>query len=453
MARVAVVGGGITGLSAAWFLRDRADVTLYEASDRLGGKIRTDDFAGARVEAGPDAFLARVPQAAALSRDVGLGDSLVAPATGKAYVWANGALRSLPPGHVLGAPTRVGSLARSGLVSRRGALRAALDLVMPRTPVEPDIGVGRLIAARYGAEVRDHLVDPLLGGIHTGPSDRLSAAAVAPQFFNVAKGNRSLMRGLRAAMPAARAQPSAVPIFLTVSAGLGALVDRLATAGAEVRLNTPVAALERDGSGWRVDDVPYDAVIVTAPSFAAAALVRGVAPEAAAGMAAIEYASIALTLFAYPASAMGRPLDGSGFVVARDSGLHMTACSWASSKWAHVGSDAAAGATAILRVSAGRWGEEAVLEHDDPELVDLLHGELERTMGVTAPPTGTRVVRWPRSFPQQTVGHLDRVAAIERTLNAAAPGVEIAGAAYRGLGLPACIGLAESAVTRVLKNL
>lgn len=440
-ARVAVVGGGITGLSAAWFLRARADVTLYEATDRLGGKIRTDDFAGRRVEAGPDAFLARVPQGTALATAVGLGDDLVAPATSSAYVWARDALRRLPPGTVLGAPTSLRQLRTSGLVSPVGVARAALDLVLPATRVGDDIGVGELIAGRFGGEVRDHMVDPLLGGIHTGPSQRLSAAATAPQLLSGARANRSLFRGLRSLVPSA---PSDAPVFFTVRGGLGRLVDALAASVDDVRLGAGVSELARDGSRWRVDGDAYDAVIVTAPSYAGAPLLDAVAPDVAAAMRNVEYASIALTLMAYPASAFSRPLDGSGFVVARDSGLLMTACSWASSKWAIPGDDV------ILRVSAGRWGEDAVLDMDDAALVERLHGELVHTMGASAPPSATRVVRWPRSFPQQTVGHAARIDALEAALDATAPGLFVAGAAYRGLGLPACIGQAEAAVTKAL---
>jgi oxygen-dependent protoporphyrinogen oxidase len=445
MTRVAVIGGGITGLSAAWFLRDQADVTLFERDTRLGGKIRTDDFAGHRVEAGPDAFLARVPQASDLCRAAGLGDRMVSPATGKAYVWANDALRSLPAGTVLGAPTDLDALADSGLVSAEGAARAALDLELPPTDLDDDIGIGALIAARYGPEVRDHLVDPLLGGIHTGPSERLSATATAPQLLAAARAGGSMIRGLRAAMPAV---PNTDPVFQTVAGGLGHLVERLAAALPDARVNTAVAAVEADGTGWRVDDEPFDAVIVTTPTYAAARLLAAAAPGATDAMARIEYASIALTLMAYPMAALGRPLDGSGFVVARDSGLHMTACSWASSKWAHLADDDAV----ILRVSAGRWGEEAVLDNDDADLVALLHTELERTMGMTAAPTSTQVVRWPLSFPQQTVGHLDRVSALEQSLRVEAPGLVVAGAGYRGLGLPACIGQAETAARQILRN-
>jgi oxygen-dependent protoporphyrinogen oxidase len=254
-----------------------------------------------------------------------------------------------------------------------------------------------------------------------------------------------MIRGLRAAMPAV---PNTDPVFQTVAGGLGHLVERLAAALPDARVNTAVAAVEADGTGWRVDDEPFDAVIVTTPTYAAARLLAAAAPGATDAMARIEYASIALTLMAYPMAALGRPLDGSGFVVARDSGLHMTACSWASSKWAHLADDDAV----ILRVSAGRWGEEAVLDNDDADLVALLHTELERTMGMTAAPTSTQVVRWPLSFPQQTVGHLDRVSALEQSLRVEAPGLVVAGAGYRGLGLPACIGQAETAARQILRN-
>ena len=419
--RVAVVGGGIAGLSAAWFLhRDGVDVTVYEAEARLGGKILSAD-----VELGADAFLARVPDAAELCREVGLGDELVSPATGQAFVWQGGRLRALPAGLVLGVPTDIGAAARSGILSPLGLGRAAVEPLLPGGDRSRDQSVGSLVRARFGDEVFERLVDPLISGINAGRADDLSLDAVTPQLAAAARSSRSLLLGLRRARPA----DSGAPVFLTVRSGLGTLVERLAAALPDVRTSCPVRSL---------DELDADAFVVAVPAFVAAELVPDVADE----LRAIEYASVVLTVLSYPASAVRRSLDGSGFLVPRSEGRLMTACSWGSSKWPHWEKPG----EVLFRVSAGRSDDDRAMELSDEKLVSRLHAELSEAMGLSADPISSVVTRWPRSFPQYAVGHLDRIARIEAALP---PNIALAGAALRGVGIPACIASGRAAASRV----
>jgi protoporphyrinogen/coproporphyrinogen III oxidase len=436
VSRVAVVGGGIAGLAAAHELVQLGEeVVLLEASDRLGGKIRTTPFAGRLLDEGPDAFLARVPWAVELAKELGLADDLVSPAKGSALVWAKGKLRPIPEGVVLGVPTGIPALARSGLVSPLGLARAGLDLVLPRRRGAGggDRSVGELIRSRMGGEILELLVDPLLGGINAGDADRLSVAASAPQLADAAARHRSLILGLRGAP-----KPAPGPVFYAHPQGMERLVDALVArlAGhADVRLGTPVERLEAVGDGgYRLEpaDVEADAVVVTTPAFAAADLLAEAAPEGATALRAIDYSSVVLVSLALPSVP---DLDASGYLVPKREGRLTTAVSWSSSKWAHLGGDD----RAVVRISAGRYGDERAVQMDDDAVVAALLAELREATGVRAEPSEVRVSRWPRAFPQYTPGHLDRVQEIERSVTNALPGVHLAGAAYRGVGIPACI--------------
>lgn len=450
MTSVAVVGGGISGLAAAWYAAQAgADVIVHEASDRVGGKVAGATVAGRSIDAGPDAFLARVPEAIELCREIGLGDELVSPATGKAYVWTRGALRPLPEGLVLGVPTDLVALARSGILSPTGLARAGLDLVLPRRSHSQteagddrsgDRSVDDVIAERFGRQAADRLVDPLLGGINAGRADQLSLETSAPQLAAAHRSGRSLLLALRRQRRSN--PPSGAPVFYAVAGGMQRLTDRLAErlrqAGVEVRTGAPVGNLD--------DVAPADRVIVTTPAAVTAGLLEADAPEAAAALRRIDYASVALTLLAYPVSAVGRqPLDGSGFLVPRVEGRLMTACSWASTKWSALATED----TVLLRVSAGRIGDERAMGLDDDELVERLHRELVEAMDLRRPPSDATVVRWPRAFPQYRPGHRALVDGIVAGVAAALPHVELAGAAYRGVGIPACIATARRAAEAV----
>ncbi|MEA2686672.1 MAG: protoporphyrinogen/coproporphyrinogen oxidase, partial [Actinomycetota bacterium] len=319
-----MVGGGITGLATAWFLRDRARVTLIEADDRLGGKIRTASLGGVPVEEGPDTFLARVPHARALAEAVGLGDALVEPATGTAFIWTRGRLRPLPEGQVLGVPVELGPLVRSGVLAPGAVARAGLDLVLPRSRsgLSADPSVADVIGARMGQGVVDRLVEPLVGGINAGRADDLSLAATAPQLAAASSSSRSLVLGLRKrrrTAAAAAAGVAAGPLFLGVAGGLGRLVERLVAslsdAGVEIRTGVSVTSIEPDSRGTRVvtssaGSLAAAAVVVTVPAFAAAPLVRGTAPAVATDLERIRYASVAVSTLAYLPADVASPLDG-----------------------------------------------------------------------------------------------------------------------------------------------
>lgn len=493
---VAVVGGGLTGLAAALTLAGAqvsggqsppgppCRVVLLEAEGRLGGRVRTEELAGQLIDVGPDAFLARVPEALALCQALGLGDDLVAPATGRAFIWTRGCLRALPEGLVLGVPTRLSSLARSGLVSRRGLARAALDLVLPRARLAgPDRSVGELVSARLGAEVLDCLVDPLLGGIHAGDCRRLSLGATAPQLASAAGSSRSLMQGLRAQAaglqaagqpgrggglepepePCPGAEPALIPgteggapaLFLTLASGLGTLVEamgaELVGRGVDLRTAAPVQRLDLVEGRWRLatpaGTVAADAVVLATPAPAAGRLVAPHAPAVASELGGIQHASVVVVSLLCPAAGIAHRLDGSGFLVPRREGRLMTACTWSSSKWPHL----AQPGRALLRASAGRWGDDRALEMEDGDLVDHLCTELAEAVGLKEAPIATRVTRWPSAFPQYQVGHLERLARIEAGL--ANLGLAVAGASYRGIGLPACAAQGRQAAEATLARL
>lgn len=431
--RVAVVGGGITGLATAYYL-EKAGVaaTVIEAGDRLGGKIQTLDLGGVPVEAGPDTFLARVPWAVDLCRELGLGDELVEPATGKAFLWTGGGLKPLPERHVLGVPTALRPLLRSGVLSPAGVARACLDLVLPRTSFGDDPSVAEVVGRRMGRQALERLVEPLVGGINAGRADALSLAATARPIAEGARRSRSLVLGLRGAKPG-----PAGPVFLGLAGGLGRLIERLAEEVSDVRLGTLVQGVDA-GYTLRCEpgpDVVADAVVVTVPPFAGAGMLAQVAPAAAALMAEIRHASVVTATLAYDRAAVRRPLEGAGMLVPRVEGRLVTACTWSTSKWPAL----AAGGMVLLRASAGRDGDDRAMELPDEEVVRRLHDELAPVLDLRARPEASLVSRWPRGFPQYDVGHQARVDAIETALVTDAPGVFVAGAAYRGLGIAACV--------------
>lgn len=442
---VAVVGAGITGLTVAHTLltcEPELDVVVIEAADRVGGKIRTSDFAGRPVDWAADAFLARVPEAVELCRELGLEGELVTPAARNAYVFVDGALRRFPDGLVLGVPTDFDALRESGVISPAGIDRAMADLSMGGEPLDGDESVGSLVRRRVGDEVFDKLVSPLLSGVNAGDADQLSVRAGAPQFAAALADQPSLIEGLRR-QRAAASDPDA-PVFFGLRSGTQTLTDALSSSitarGGSIMTGTPVTDLAMTSAGYQLavegaGDVMAEAVALTAPDPVTAHLLRGVAPEVAAEMGQVEYASVVMVAFSFPAAAIDRPLDGSGFLVAEGEGLLMTACSWASSKWAHLASPG----SVVLRVSAGRHHDRRALELDDGQLVSALREDLAATMDVRGEPEEVRVSRWEAALPQFRPGHLERVARWREHLAGRAPGLLVGGAGFDGLGLPACV--------------
>ncbi len=447
MARFAVVGAGISGLSAAWELEQAGhDVVVLEAADRAGGKLQSSPVPGLGfpLDEGADAFLARVPDALELCSELGI-EELVHPAIGEAFVYSDGALRPLPRAQLLGLPTDLDALATSGLLSPAGLERAGRDLDSDAPPVTRDLSVGELVRTRLGDEVCDHLVEPLLGGINGGEADGLSVEACAPQIWACATRGGSLVRA--AAEVKAATSPSDAPVFATPAAGMAELPRRLAGAlRAEIRTGTSVASVAVEGGEILVGGERVAGVVVAAPADAAAHLLHDVAPEAADVLAATDFASVVMVTVVADAAGISHTLDGSGVVVARDAGLSITAASFGSSKWAHWDD----GRHAVFRISLGHDGDPVDwCAKGDDELTAVALADLGRLLGEPVAPVGVRVGRWSRAFPQYRPGHLERVARVRAGFDAAGP-IAVAGMSFDGIGVPASIRSGRAAARHLL---
>lgn len=447
MARLAVIGAGITGLASAYEATLHGlDTVLFEASDHIGGKLQASTFAGQLIDESADAFLARVPWAVDLCDELELTPDLTQPAARSAFVWSRGQLRRLPSSQLLGVPTDLDELERTQIVSAEGVARARLDL--DRTDPAPtgDPSIGALLRDHLGDEVVDRLIGPLVGGINAGDVDHLSLRASAAQIAAAADAGGSIIGAAAAIRARATLSPDA-PVFHAPVGGMTQLVDALVAvlAGtATIRTNTSVTSLRPIGSRWQVadDPEPFDHVVIAVPATAASKLV-GAAVDAATTLAKIDYASVAMVTLAFDRTSLDHDLDGSGFLVPAVEGRFVTACSFTSSKWAHLGTTD----LAILRVSAGRDGDpEPATALGDDALVTRVLADLDDFVGVRAQPADARISRWPHSLPQYRPGHLDRVDLIDQALADGMPGVLVVGAPMRGLGVPACIQQGRGAV-------
>ena len=465
---VVIVGGGISGLAAAFFLRDEAvRVTVLEGSPRLGGKLSVSEIAGTAVDEGAEALLVTRPEGTALIAEAGLADQRANPGPTSSAIWTLGALRPLPRRQFMGVPSDMTELSRSGVLSDEGVARAREDLELPPTTRDGDASVAGYIGARLGAEVVDRLVDPLLGGVYAGRSAELSFDATLPALAAASRRHASLAEAARSLLPPQAGSPgtrAGGPVFTTLTGGLGMLPDYLAKlSGAEVRTGAVARELAPAGRGWRLTvgsaaaprQVEADAVILAVPARPAGRLLAGV-PGASAAVTAfgqIRYASMAIVTLAYPRSAFPAPglagLGWSGYLVPAVDRRAVKAVTFSTVKWPHLAGASADPDLEIVRCSVGRIGEEALLQHADDELAALAAAELTAATGVRGGPVATRVTRWGGALPQYTVGHLDRVAAI-RSAVAAQPGLAVCGAAYDGVGVPACVATARAAAGQVL---
>ncbi|MFC6881955.1 MULTISPECIES: protoporphyrinogen oxidase [Actinomadura] len=458
---VVVIGGGIAGLAAARLIaRGGARVTVLEGSARIGGKLHVSEVAGLPVDEGAESMLARRPEGLDLVRDLGRAGDLVNPGTTSSAILSHGALRRIPSGQVMGVPSDLRALASSQVLSPAGLARVPLDLVLPETPHGADVSVADFVGARLGREVVDRLVEPLLGGVYAGRAELLSFESTLPAVAAAARTHRSLISAVQGIRAAAPQDPG--PVFASFRGGLGVLPGLVAgdveAAGGTVRTGAMVRELRRTPDGWRLtvgsardpEAVDADAVVVAVPAAPAARLLDAEAPAAARELARIEYASMAIVTLAYPATAFRRLPRGSGYLVPAVEGRGVKAVTFSSVKWPHL-RDRDPGLVAV-RCSIGRFGDEQALQRSDDELVAAAMHELALTCGVDELPAETRVSRWGGGLPQYNVGHADRVARI-RAAVAAQPGLAVAGAAYEGLGVPACIATARAAAGRVLEHL
>ncbi|MER7751724.1 protoporphyrinogen oxidase [Kitasatospora sp. NPDC097643] len=459
-AQVVVVGGGIAGLAAAALLSGaaggvaRARVTVLEASGRVGGKLWGGEVGGVRVDLGAESMLARRPEAVELARAVGLGGELEPPTTAKAAIWTRGALRPLPGGQLMGVPGDLAALADSGVLTPEGLERARHE---GATEVAEDVAIGRYVADRLGREVVDRLVEPLLGGVYAGHADEISLRAAVPQLLGIARGGGSLVAGVHEL--ASRPQVVGTPVFQGLRGGLGTLPEAVAQAcvkaGVDLRTGTAVEELRRTPEGWRVTTgdggvLRADAVVLAVPAPVAARLLRADVPAAATELDAVEYAGMALVTMAFRRADLPEVPSGSGFLVPPVDGRQIKASTFSSNKWGWL--ERSAPDAFLLRTSLGRHREEAALELPDEELVARSLADLGEAIGLSARPYDTAVTRWRAGLPQYPVGHLDRVARVRAAVGKVG-GLAVCGAAYDGVGIPACIGSAAAAVAALDKVL
>jgi len=461
--RVVVVGGGIAGLAAANRLLHpdpaqspalaRLQVTIIEAEPRFGGKIRTDCSDGFVIDAGPDSFLASRPAALMLAAELGLSNTLIGtrPSARQAFV-RRGRLHAMPAGMTGLVPVRASAWLGAGMLSWPGRLRALLDLLLPNRAPSTDESIAAFTRRRFGKEACDWLLEPLLAGIHGGHGESLSLAATFPALSEAERRSGSVMRGLsRLARPAAERSAESRGTFVTPRHGMQQLTDamqqRLASA-CELRAATRVLRIDRNGDEWRVhtdrESFEADALVLAAPANHASLIVRAAAPRLAGLLAAIPFAASTVVHVAFDAGAAPRPLEGSGYLNPRPAGRQVAACTWSSNKF----EGRAPGSALLLR--AFLKGEAATLADD--EAVRIACDEIAGTTGITAAPRWHRVYRYPDGMPQYTVGHLDRLAAIDLELRGL-PGLFLAGHSYRGIGIPDTIRSADTAAAGVRLHL
>jgi oxygen-dependent protoporphyrinogen oxidase len=462
--RIAVVGGGITGLAAAHAAVSRAreggrsvDVVVVERSPRFGGNLVTERVDGFLLDAGPDSWVTSKPQATALARELGLEDALIGTneRTRRYYIVWGGRLHAVPEGLVLGVPTRLGPLARTRLFSWPGKMRMAIEPMVParRLGDEDDESIADFATRRLGREAAERLVAPLLGGISSADASDTSVRAAFPQLVAMERDHGSLVRGMLAAARAKKKRSGAIweaSAFVTLSGGVGqlvqALLERLRVSGVSLRSGVCVRALARDGGRWLVEldsgeRLGADAVLLAVPANAAATIVGPVDAELASRLASVPYTSTATVFLAYASGDVAHPLDGVGFVVPRASGRPILASTWISSKWRGRAPDG----RVLLRAFFGGAAGDEVLGQSDETLAALAERELGTLLGIDARPLWSRVFRFESARPHMRVGHLAAMRAIRDRLALVTPGLLVAGDGYDGAGIPDCIRQAQEA--------
>ena len=457
--RVVIVGGGITGLAAAWELQRQpgpVEVTLIESSDRLGGKIRTEhvvlpDGSGLVVEGGPDAFLTSKPAAVELARELGLADRLLGTndAHRTVFVLKGGRPVPMPAGMNLVVPTRIGPFLRSPLLSPAGRARVLLDLLLPARRDGGDESLAGFVRRRLGREALDSIAEPMMAGIYSADPERQSMAATFPRFREVEASGGSLIRGMRAARAPAPSNRTGLSVFASFIGGMQEMPTALIHhVEADVRLDTGVASIRdaRDGFLVALDNggsLRADVVILTGSARSAARLLAPLAPGALPHLAALRTVSTGAVTLAYRDADIRTPLVGFGLVIPGRERRPINAITVASTKFSH---RAPRGLT-LLRVFFGGDRSPATLALDDADLLALVRREVAKVMATAGPPVWHRIDRWPDANPQYDVGHLDRVAAIDAALP---PGILVAGSPYRGVGIPDCIAQGRSAARRAM---
>jgi protoporphyrinogen/coproporphyrinogen III oxidase len=465
MNRIIVVGGGIAGLSAAYYAQKNipdAHITLIESASHWGGKITTDrvPFEDGQfiIEGGPDTFLASKPWGVALCKELGLGERLhgTNPNKKNTYVLNKGRLLPLPEGLAMMIPSDVPSILRSRLISWFGKTRMGLDFLLPAKNVNGDESLGSFVSRRLGREAYENLIEPLMSGIYAGDGDQLSLASTFPYLRDLEMNYGSLARGALEMRKKSngKAVQGSRSAFLTPTTGLAeiveALVAHLQSHHVDLRLNSNVQTLKRSNvEMWNVtldtETLDADGVILATPAYVSGTLLASFAPELGATLQSIPYASTATVSLAYHLSDIPRELDGYGYVIPRREGRKALACTWTSTKFPHRAPEG----HALIRVFIGRAGQD--IPWDEDELLEVAKEELSLTLGITAQPLISRVFLWDKAMPQYNLGHPGILKQIDISLEKH-PGLALAGNGYRGIGIPDCIHSGELAVEKILKH-
>jgi protoporphyrinogen/coproporphyrinogen III oxidase len=451
MKRIAIIGGGISGLSAAFYLeKARAagadlEYTLFESGQRLGGSMYSDRVEGCLVEAGPDSFLTEKPWALSLCKDLGIADQLIGSndAQRKTYIVVKGRLVVMPDGLMFMVPTQLVPTALSSLFSWSTKLRMARELLHPPRPMQTDETVAQLVERHFGAEVVDRLADPLLSGVYGGDAGKLSARAVLPRFVEMEEKYGSLSRAMLAArkkMMAMRKEPPR-PLFTSLQDGMQQMVDAIVARldPASIRLRTHVLRVYPEDASWRVavemnGDERFDAVLIATPANVAGTLLDGVDRGLSRNLLDITYSSSVTVTLGYYMDQLKILPPGFGFLVPRSEGTRMLACTFVHNKFPHRAPEG----KGILRCFLGGARDEAVLGLTDEQILETVHHELKEILKLDARPIFSRVYRWRGAMAQYEPGHIARVERIEKRV-AEIPGLALAGNAYHGIGVPDCI--------------
>jgi oxygen-dependent protoporphyrinogen oxidase len=469
--RIIVVSGGIAGLAAAHRIielsREKSlglEVTLLEASSRLGGAIATERIGDFLVDAGPDSFITEKPSALRLCERLGLTSRLVSTQTTyqKIYIVHDGRLVLLPEGFFLLAPTRLWPFVQTPLFSWGGKLRMAAELFLPRGGKDGDESLGSFVRRRFGAEMLERVAQPLIGGIYASDPDRLSLAATMPRFQEMERNKRSIIWAMwfdqkRRSRDREAGSGARWSLFVTLKDGMQELVDTIAKNLPEgtVRLNSAVNTFDRDESKriWRVrmagnQAVAADAIILATPAFCAAEMLGAICSDAAADLKIIRYASTATVSLAYRSADLPRALDSFGFVVPAIERRKIMACTFSSLKYP----GRAPAGHVLLRAFVGGSLQPELFQDDDAAMEKNVRDELNELLGIVAPPLFAHIFRYPNSMPQYHVGHQARIQRIETALSRF-PGLALAGSAYHGVGISDCVRTGEEAAEKVIDQL
>jgi protoporphyrinogen/coproporphyrinogen III oxidase len=461
MKRIAIIGGGISGLSAAFTLEKHRqagaslEYVLFESSPRLGGVLVTEHVDDCLVEAGPDSFLTEKPWASDLCREVGLGNQLIGSndADRKTYILVKGRLAVIPDGLMFMVPTKIVPTVLSPLFSLRTKLRMAQEWFHPPRKADTDETVAAFVERHYGSEMVDRLADPLLSGVYGGEAAQLSVRAVLPRFAEMEAAHGSLGRAMLAARKkmARMSKAPLRPLFTSLKNGMQQLVDAVVSRlpASALLAHSPVQRIQRENGGWVVSagyaSDHFDAVIMATPAQVAADLLKTVSEHLASELGGIQYTSSVTANLGYDGSVRAALPPGFGFLVPRSEGKHMLAATFVHNKFPHRASED----RTLLRCFIGGARNERVLQAADEEIIRIVREELQQIIGLTADPLFTRVYRWNGAMAQYGVGHLERLQRIESLLQQL-PGLTLAGNAYRGIGVPDCVRSGTEAADKAL---